>query len=523
MFLASVNIVTRVRGAFLTLLLVCVPTLASAAPVTPETISLWWATSSTYKGPDLATKWEKLCQLLGQRLIVAGGALGDGVFTKVECVPIGSRPPQTPWRLMVRAADDGVNLKLYRLLHPKDNTPEGGKQSVKYLETSALTLPSGGKTIKGLVGKGVPALLAQRLLDGMPMGWWFDASSLSADGSSISRRALVPPGNTALSPPEELVFFRTDLDERRQLWLPEVLGRATTRREGSRLVWNISPQVAEAIRHGGVWAHNLAGRGQRSQDLEIALRRSYETVFGIGTSTGRRLNRSVWNLGRRVNRLGARYGASILPGEELIQSQRLYGLFADMRHGPYAGWRAFVDRIPKVTTSEGMSLQSDRYLLGFAVTLAPGLLLQQIDVTPRLGFWDLQSRLIARPGIDGDPPLILPFNVTRAGSGGLEAGVEFGDGDNAFRVWVSYDRGINLLAPTGPSAEARRLGVDLFLPFIPVGKLGETQLQLLFQVFGFFEQIDLTRSISDQSASEITSKGLSFQDAFLGAGIGVTW
>jgi hypothetical protein len=520
MFLAGPNIATRVRGAFLSLLVASVATWASAANLTPETLSIWWSSKSVSEKSGNSAMWEKFCQILGQRLTVGGGSFGDGIFDKVDCVPIGATPSATPWRLMVRVAEDGLTLKLYRLVRFSTPTPEGDKVRSKFLEASSLTLPTGGKTLKGLLGKGVPSLVARRLLDGMPMGWWLDEKSLSADSKQISIAAPDSLFDNSLTPPAELVFFLARLDEHRQLWIPDVLGRATTRREGKRLIWIVPETVASAVRQGGVWAQNWSGRGQQSQDLELALRRVYEPAAGIGKSTGGNLTKSFWNTGKRANRIGLRYGASILPGEELIQQQRMYGLFADMRHGPYAGWRVFADQIPKVTSSDGMSYQSDRYLLGFAITLAPGIVIRQIDVTPRLGFWNVESRVIALAGIDGDRPLFADFNVQRAGSGGVEAGVEFGDAMSAFRLWASLDRGINLLSPDGPSSEARRVGLDLFMPLIPLGHLGATDLQAIIQAFGFLEQVTLTRSAD---SSELATTTFGFLDAFVGAGVGVTW
>jgi hypothetical protein len=56
-----------------------------------------------------------------------------------------------------------------------------------------------------------------------------------------------------------------------------------------------------------------------------------------------------------------------------------------------------------------------------------------------------------------------------------------------------------------------------------LGKPGNTDVRLLGQLFGFYEIITLKQSPSGVSAADRAPSEVGYEDAFVGAGMGVTW
>ena len=265
----------------------------------------------------------------------------------------------------------------------------------------------------------------------------------------------------------------------------------------------------------------------RTSSLHISLRKKYEPAAEV-TAVGRNFTQGRLFSGARANRVGIRYGKEILPGSDVMKKQSLIGAFCDLQHGPGAGWRLFADRIPEVTGNENgqsMSLSSDRYSIGFAISVAPGFLIQRIDVTPRVGFWNMTAEIPFGVDETTGESTVETFSVRRAGSGGVEAGIEFGDGINALRFWGSMDRGVSLLGGARGSARASRVGLDVFLPINKGFVVGDaTEIKPLVQLFGFLESIAIEgSSSSDSSSSGSSVDGIEYIDGFVGAGLGVTW
>lgn len=515
------------------------------APLTPPTAVVMWEGPAEVDGDPASTLWGRFCPELAAGLMAGEGAMGAGVFSKVTCLDPGAAAPKdVPWRVIVRSGSDAMALSV-RYVTGMSKATKKTPAMERFFLVSRFILPPSPNGLVGLAEEGVAAMVATRLLDGMPMEWWFTKAELLKDGRTIVR-AVVPKWMEMARVPRDLTLFRLSLDASRQLWMPEFIARARlgedipeeatsetdenedeSDEETQSIAWVVPANAAALINDGGLWAKGSAGRDGLSQDDELAIRDVYvPRVFGHGS--GDILMNSGWVDGDRQNRVGMRYGRSLIPGSAFIRQQQLIGAFVDIQHGPMAGWRLFMDRVPTVNTTElgvDVSIGSDRYLIGFALTLAPGGIVKRIEITPRVGYWSLSAVLPTAQDPDTGALQTESFVVTRAGSFGLETGVELGGLSlvgSQTRLWFSIDRGMNLAGTSSGSAQAMRYGVDLWRPLMVIWKPGATDVRLLGHGFVFGESVSLNGG-DGTSDSGYSVSAFQYNNAVAGLGLGVTW
>jgi len=527
------------------------------------------------ESPEAGEQWQKACKTIGRTLQVGHGPMGMGVFEKWSCASQSGNNRQarrSEWLLTVATSNESLNITIFG--------PEtgGGRQTM-----ATVSLPGSNDSLRFLGDTEFADLVAMVLLDQLPVSQWITAPSrtessdakkktdsrslhgpfASSDGRSIRGRFLrsgggLEPKFEVPSPPKALVVYRVRLDRESDLWRSRVEATATLKSSNAAPkhelrksrgdidavrgvhVWTVSdsPTVSTSRLRHGLWVHNANGRGSRQQELLTILTSAQKSLAeassrgdldnfmrgGIDALTSALMDTAASGY------LGFRYGKQVLAGDELLDKTSFFGFLTEIRGGPLEGLRFYYDLLPKVSADRdgfGTEISWSRFILGKSFGLELDGIIDRIDVTPKIGMWNLSATLPSVLAEDNKTVTrVQTFGVKRALSLGLEPGIESKGDWYLMRVWAAYDIALSIGALGGGGVQSYRYGFDGYFTASPSIDVFGVPVSTAILAFFFFESIDLTDGQGKETTSDSTDErivGVGYDGGYAGLGVVLSW
>lgn len=495
------------------------------------------------KGTEKKT-WATACGSLGKSLMAGQGPWGMGVFSSFSCwiddkKTSGSTKAKS-WVLEYIETEEFVSLKL-------SDADSRQITEVKFAPSPYTAYFFGDKEFVDL--------LALKILDGMPVLGYLPKNSFSVDGTFTGRypRTLPKVGRkTAVTPPpKNLTAYRLSPSKGQTgIYLAEVVGaifqesldpEVPSDRQNSQKMekqkepvvhWRANEELLQANKDSAVWFHTDAGRNQMGADLQVSIDQ-VQKVLSVAADEGM-LSSVLRGLKKGFvattasGYVGLRYGPQILSGDNLLEKTAFLGVIAEVRGGPLEGVRFYYDKLPKrVMEQEGFetSIEWSRFIIGKSFGLKLSRFVDRIDLTPKLGLWNFHTRLPVDHDADGKVTQVGAFDLDRAMSFSLEAGIEWQSPLYTIRPWYSFD-GAGLISKfNSKRVTSSRFGLDTYWIAGPKFKMFGGQFKTALLGFFMFETIGLANSGTDttlnEGESEITD--LSFNTGYAGLGVAVSW
>jgi hypothetical protein len=228
--------------------------------------------------------------------------------------------------------------------------------------------------------------------------------------------------------------------------------------------------------------------------------------------------------------LAVRYGRDMLGSEKDFGVPiSFFGLVLQSRAGIVKGFRAYYDQSPTVSNDITQARYSARrFQVGRSFSFKLPLFIDHIDVTPKLGQWDVESRVVLADPIQLGVSHVLPISVANAMSIGIEAGLEFSAMNFVGHLWASRDSSWGgLPSYSGGSVEGDRYGFDgIFRLF----ELGERRSGRWLAPSVFVLKEDLAVVSNQQQSIQSGNRTIHLNSikvanamTYVGAGLGVIW
>jgi hypothetical protein len=226
--------------------------------------------------------------------------------------------------------------------------------------------------------------------------------------------------------------------------------------------------------------------------------------------------------------VGVRYGPQILPGDPLLAKTAFFSLISEVRGGPLAGVRVYYEKVPMTTLEQDgieTSIAWGRFIVGKSFGLTLSRFADRIDLTPKLGLWNFNAKLPTDVDESGQVMKVGTFDLDRAMSFALEAGVEWSTSWYAIRPWYSFDGGAALSKVSKKHVTSNRVGLDSYWTAGPEFTMFRIPFKTTWLLFALYETIGLTntdpKTELEDGDSEITA--ISFSSGYTGAGVAISW
>ena len=285
-----------------------------------------------------------------------------------------------------------------------------------------------------------------------------------------------------------------------------------------------------------IWFHSADGAGGQKDKLTAAISEAHQRLVSAARSG---LLKNLFSKGydsisdlmfqtAASGYFGLRYGKQLLTGDLLLERASMYGLLVEVRSGPLNGLKFYYDKFPKTSgESNGstLGLEWSRLVLGKSFAFKIPLLINRVELTPKLGRYFLQSMMPIDTADNGDVISTQEFNVRNQPSFSLEVAAERASKNYTARLWYATDRAIAFLPIVGSSAvSAERFGADLFLNSGLNFQTFGIDYVLNILVFGSYENLALVDlKAGDLQAGEISVSGIQLRSAYSGLGIVINW
>ena len=230
--------------------------------------------------------------------------------------------------------------------------------------------------------------------------------------------------------------------------------------------------------------------------------------------------------------VGMRYGREIVAGGQDalgLPLTSLYGLLLEIRGGPAAGLRSYVDIVPQVSQSikgEDIYFGWKRFLASYSWSyktprLQEKMGLAAIEFAPKIGIWDFLGRFpVAVNTVANNSTIQMQsYKVNNGLSLGAEASLLVSYFGYNARVWLAGDTASSSFSGVkSTSVSSKRVGADFFVDGPQLRSFGENW-KIAFLAFLSGEQI----SLSGPDPSGEGTFSLALQTTYAGGGINVTW
>ncbi|MEY4632090.1 MAG: hypothetical protein RIQ81_2210 [Pseudomonadota bacterium] len=519
------------------------PIAGSATMFTPPALKivLKGDMAPVAKGDRKASSWAKACESLGRALTIGSGPWGYGIFSSYSCgvgKPAAARAEakDAAWTLEVAPGEDGYTFTTINA--------KGGKES--FFKT-----PKSEWIIEYLVHVELNDLVAMRILSDLPAMGLIEAKSINDKGLRTTRFAQrkIPAQRQlpVVAPPPRLTAFQLTV-VRGTTYQPVVVGEierlggpkwnvtAVEKKDLSKaatLAWRVPAEVSAAVREGkNVWVHDVNGRGAQSAALDRAIaaaiakldeanEKGFLSKFLRGVK-GLVLETAAGGYG------GFRYGKQILKGDDLLTKLTLIGVVAEVRNGPLGGFRFFYDTIPDqkaVQQGVNTSIGWNRIIVGRSFGLEPGKWINRIEVTPKIGAWNFNSRILDQSS-KPELPAVVEFNLKYAPSLAIELGTEWSAKSYVARLWYGLD-GAGIATKLGTrSVSSNRAGLDLVWTFGRSFNLLGASVKPALMAFSMYEALSMSgagKLTLGDSAPEDVQVDLTLVNAYAGGGFAISW
>jgi hypothetical protein len=332
-----------------------------------------------------------------------------------------------------------------------------------------------------------------------------------------------PPNLPEPRPPTYMVFTLA-FDSERDLWNARPIGRikpapAAANGAGFILQRHLNvPHYATEL----VFVQDSRGRGQNREPILRKMGSIFDSLVASNDSLTSNLD---------VSMVGIRYGYPIMKRNTVLSRAATVGLLVAANRGPLRGARLSYEKTPTVSTGTLSGLDTSfgwsRFSIGWSLSSPlPAQfsgLLQKWDVQPRLGIFNLDSKIELTDAFGN--PYSTDFKLHNTVNFGIDAGISLKPLTSwQLRGFVALDCSYGAIKKTSTSLLSLRAGLDASRDLV---KIGKTQLTGL--IFGVAEKNSLKRqgdAPSDKESStaqDSVVKGVAYQLLSAGAGLGMAW
>jgi hypothetical protein len=474
-------------------------------------------------------EWKLACEQLGMRLTTGKGPFGMGLFDKHVCEQSGdeSKSLENTWEIVIEEQAKVVLLQVY--------WHRGGESEEEKAPVAKIEIPQSGYMPQLLQDADFADIVALQVLTELPFSYRLPPGKASSlKGKDFSKNRWVEKlKETAmvLSRPTAIRFFAYKNPPGQTLLTIEVLGRSKANVSKGKVQYKIPKSVQrneEPIRV----AHDAKGRSTYSaaigssieawmkeaiKDLEL----DKESLFA-STLTGLE---DTFAKGY----FGFRWGKQTLIGIPVLEQTSMIGILGEIRGGPLSGLRVYHDRVLEVEADhivEGInygktSLRWSRTLLGYSFAFDFPWVIDQIDITPKIGLWDFAATFPI--ALSSGEVVPREFLVDNEPSFALEVGVEWIASEYSIRPWFSADVALVTSQLSSSGVSSQRWGVDGWWSGGPDFDLYGATMKTAFLGFAVFEDIELVGKGGAEEDSGTFINSIDYRAAYLGVGVAVSW
>lgn len=459
----------------------------------------------------------KSCGAVGAALGPGKGPWGFGLFPKFGCFTngrlIGGAEGSSAWILMVEEGDKVTDFSL--MVDPGSVGAPGDAQS-QLGEVGRLRLPSSPWLVEFVHDPEFVNLLALALLVRLPVVAMFE------DPHAILSGGYLKVGSDAvggLKTPARLQLFKAKVGNS---WVLEEQAPALLESTEEGEVWHFSDATTPLPGNGTMILAKPIGPGAPEYTRIVsALSKRYKTLLQNRKSSfkaGQSLKDSLLRQSTASGYVGLRFAKSLVSRrDDLLVGAKMMGVLTELRSGPMKGFRLYYDSIPRVSKDlQGQQFfyESSHLIAGYGFIFEPNILLDRIDIAPKIGGWRLSARLPLINEIGGIE--ILDFSAANRFSFGVEARGEMIRYGWVATGWVAQDITAGRLTKRlGQSAVSQRIGFDGFAPGI---KLGHERDHINLSFLGFWYREDTRMDIEVPSGFVVRTIA-----SYGGAGISIAW
>ncbi len=256
-----------------------------------------------------------------------------------------------------------------------------------------------------------------------------------------------------------------------------------------------------------------------------------EDPFFLASALKGKLDMSTYTVSDHVAPLaiGVRYGRDIDGSEaDFGRPITTLGVVVEARAGMMKGFRGYYDQMPTVTNPETQAqFGARRALVGRTFDFKLPVLADRLELTPRVGVWDVKTKVLLVDPAQPDFTDVLPIEINRALGVGLEGGLEFSAANFVGRLWGSKDfsAGGKLDRYSGGSVQGTRYGADGIFRLMEIGgkRTGNWLAPMVF-VLKEHDVITSTQAQSIQMGDQLIQfdgATVDFAMTFVGGGLGV--
>lgn len=489
------------------------------------------------------TVWTTACAAIGRSLLVGEGPWGMGAFASFSCwlddKKISGSAKGKPWTLEYKETDAGVSLVI--------SDAESRKMSeVKYAPSDFSAYFFEDSEFVDL--------LAMKLLDGLPFMGCIRKGALATEDRFSGRypRTFGKSGRRypIVLPPKYLMGYRLERSKSGEVFrarvagvvaqssidpdnaAPEASPKKTEKRTEPVVHWHANPELVTSNKTGFVWLHNAAGRDQMGVSLQAGINQAQKALSdavdeGMLSGVFSKLKKGI-RATTASGYVGVRYGPQVLSGDKLLSKTAFFGLIGEVRGGPLEGVRFYYDKLPQATVVQDgfdTSIAWGRFIVGKSFGLKLAKFADRLDLTPKLGVWNFHLKYPIKFNADETVSETGTFDLDRALSFALEAGVEWTSSWYILRTWYSFD-GAAIISKVGSKrVTSNRAGLDTYWATGPKFSLFGASFKTMLLGFMTYEHLGITNTSTNETLTEGQSEitDLAINSGYLGLGLALSW
>lgn len=481
-----------------------------------------------------------VCSRIAQVMTTDQGLWGLGVFRQYGCYLDGKLVAgvagTSPWLMMLEPGANNFTIGLYRL--PTDTVLVSGNISppvtrVEVLYEMHLTPPQWlpeflrnddyARLVAAPFLLSLPAV-ARMTIEEVARGF----KALKSETFDERVVAIAPPNLVQLNSLPSLNPARRD----RLADLGRGVLTAETDKQWGWRLYDTAPRFPT----DDLFVSTGGATDVRAQLAETVLRTYTETLaaddpFVLSAALKGTVNWATYRNSDHVApfSIGLRYGRDIDGSEaQFSVPVTTFGMVVEARAGIAKGFRAYYDQTPTVTNPETqVEYGARRIQFGRTFSLKMPVIIDRLELTPRIGIWDVQSKVLLHDPVHADVEYVLPVTIKRAVGVGIEGGAEFAAADFVGRVWGSKDisAGGQLDAYSGGSVQGTRYGAEGIFRLVELGgrRSGNWLTPMIFVVKEDINIMSAGRHSfqrGDQTI-EFAAANIAYTMTYVGGGLGL--
>ena len=474
----------------------------------------------------------KACKNLGSAMLVGRGSWGLGLFSNFGCYlekqsGASSKPfagtlskAETQWTLRFIKEGDELQIAVYY------EAPDHKDGKVRVAKVVSTANPW---TQDLLRDPKYASLVAALVLDAMPAIRRFEPlSDPQTKTLDVPLDTGKPPRQRSLRP-KALTLFTWSFNPNTRLWMPHIIGSATIIGKKPKLSWHLT--FVESPGTKPIFAQSIEGPGTRQIPGAKLLAVHEKTLLTNEDAPGyERIRDGVSSAARFVilntvesGYIGVRVGRELIdPATAIIPPATIISVLGEIRSGYAAGLRVYLDVVPRrqsTQNNEPLWIGYNRIVAGYNFGLNVDYLVDRLELAPKIGAWNVNSRLAEFGTSDTEPVVYRAFNLNFALSLGFEAGAVWEGRKYLLRLWHGRDLSNPFLKVAGVKRKvlSSRTGIDGMFKGPPVHVFGK-KWHLSYLIFAYYESLTFT-----QESTEAGNFQLEFSSPYAGGGLSLAW